>query len=160
MLRIAIALVLLASPEMIPPDDGELIGRSAPEVSFQLADGKPSKLSDFKGKPLVISFWASWCGPCRKELPALAELAAKRPDVTFLAINVDKERVPAERFIHELKMSLPVAYDPESAVVSRFDVVVMPTMFMLDKNGTVKFRKTGFSADKGLAELIAALDAK
>ena len=160
MLRVVVAWVLLASPEMIPPDDGELLGRAAPEVSFQLADGKISKLSDLKGKPVVLSFWASWCGPCRKELPALAELAAKRPDVTFLAVNVDKDRTPAEHFIRELKMALPVAYDPDASVLSRFDVVVMPTMFMVDKNGTVKFRKTGFSTEAGLTELIAALDAK
>ena len=147
MLRAVLTLLLLATPEMIPPDEGELLGRTAPDVSFQLADGKTSKLSDFKGKPVVLSFWASWCGPCRKELPALAELASKRPEVTFLAVNVDKDRPPAERFIRELKMPLPVAYDPESSVMAKFDVVVMPTMFMVDKNGTVKFRKTGFSSE-------------
>jgi thiol-disulfide isomerase/thioredoxin len=112
------------------------------------------------GKPIVLSFWASWCGPCRKELPALAELAGKRPGVTFLAINVDKDRPLAEHFIRELKLALPVAYDPEASVMAKFDVVVMPTMFMVDQNGTVKFRKTGFSTENGLTELIAALDAK
>ena len=160
MLRLAVALVLFASPEMIPADEGELLGRAAPEVSFQLADGKTSKLSDFKGKPVVLSFWASWCGPCRRELPALAELAAQRPDVTFLAVNVDKDRPPAEQFIRELKMAIPVVYDPQSSVMARFDVVVMPTMFMVDKNGTVKFRKSGFSIEHGLTELIAALGPK
>ena len=78
----------------------------------------------------------------------------------MLAINVDRDRPLAERFIKELKLALPIAYDPESLVLAKFDVVVMPTMFLLDKNGTVKFRKTGFSADNGLAELNAALDAK
>lgn len=160
MLRTALALLLLAPPEMIPADDGELLGRAAPEVSLQLADGKSSKLADYKGKQVVLSFWASWCGPCRKELPALAELAAKRPDVTFLAVNVDKDRPAAERFIRELKMSLPVAYDSEAAAMAKFDVVSMPTMFMLDRNGTVKFRKTGFSTENGLTELLAALAAK
>lgn len=160
MLRTALALLLLATPEMIPPDDGALLGRAAPEVAFQLADGKTSKLSDLKGRPVVLSFWASWCGPCRKELPALAALAATRPDVTFLAVNVDKDRSPAEQFIRELKMALPVAYDPDSAAMGRFDVVVMPTMFMVDRNGTVKFRKSGFNAEAGLSDLVAALDAK
>ena len=109
---------------------------------------------------MVISFWASWCGPCRKELPALAAYAATRPDVTFLAINVDKDRPPAERFIREVKIALPVAYDPEASVMAKFDVVSMPTMFMVDKNGTVKFRKTGFNTEAGLKELIAALGPK
>ncbi len=160
MLRIALAALLFATPEMIPPDDGDLVGRTAPEVSFQLDDGKTVKLADYKGKPVVLSFWASWCAPCRKELPELAALAAKRPGVTFFAINVDKERPRAAQFIRELKMALPVGYDPEASTMAKFDVVSMPTMFMLDKNGTVKFRKVGFSADTGLAELIAALDAK
>ena len=160
MLRLAVALVLFATPEMIPPDDGSLIGRSAPEVSFQLEDGKPAKLSDYKGKPLVLSFWASWCAPCRKELPTLAAYAATRPDVTFLAVNIDKERPPAAQFIREVKLALPVVYDPESSVMAKFDVVSMPTTFMIDKNGTVKFRKVGFSAETGLKELIAALGPK
>ncbi len=159
-MKMLLALVLLAAPEMVPPQKAELLGHSAPEVTLTLADGKTTKLSDLKGKPVVLSFWASWCGPCRKELPALAALAAKRGDVHFLAVNVDRDRAPAEKFLKELKLPLPIAFDPDSAVVSQFDVVVMPTMFMVDKNGTVKFRKTGFAADKGLVELIAALDAK
>ena len=160
MLGTALALILLGSPEMIPPDDGELLGHTAPDVSFQLGDGQTKKLSDYKGKTVVLSFWASWCAPCRKELPALAELAAKRPEVTFFAVNVDKERKLAAHFLQELKLLLPVAYDPDSSVMARFDVVSMPTMFMIDKNGTVKFRKAGFSSDTGLAELVTALDGK
>ncbi len=155
-----IAILLMAAPEMIPAGDADLLGHSAPDVTLKMADGKTTKLSALKGRPVVLSFWASWCGPCRKELPALAVLAAKRSDVQFLAVNVDRDRAPAEKFLKELKLPLPIAFDPDSSVVSQFEVVVMPTMFMVDKNGTVKFRKTGFSAEKGLAELIAALDAK
>lgn len=157
MLNTVLAVALLAAPEMIPPDDGELLGRSAPDVAFTLPDGKPVTLKDYKGKPVVLSFWASWCGPCRKELPALSQLAAQRTDVTFLAVNVDKERAPAAQLIAELKLTVPVVYDPEAAVMARFDVVLMPTMFLLDKNGTVKLKKTGFAADNGLNELTAAL---
>lgn len=157
MWSVLIAAALSAAPEMIPPDDGDLLGRSAPDVAFTLPDGKTAKLSDYKGKPVVLSFWASWCGPCRKELPALAAYAATRPDLTFLAVNVDRDRGPAEAFVKELKLTIPVVFDPESAVMGRFDVTLMPTMFMLDKNGTVKFRKTGFNAGDGLTELLAAL---
>src|SRR5215211_1155458 len=135
------AVLLAAAPEMIPPDDGDLVGRTAPEVEFQLADSKKAKLTDYRGRHVVLSFWASWCGPCRKELPALAELAQKRRDVVFLAVNVDKERPAAERFLRDLGVGLPLAFDTDSSVMGKFDVLSMPTMFMVDKNGTVKFRK-------------------
>ena len=157
---VVLALVLLAAPEMIPPDDGDLLGRAAPDVSLTKADGTQVKLSDLKGKRVVLSFWATWCAPCRKELPALSALAGVHPDVAFFAVNVDKDRAAAETLAKELKLTVPLVFDPESAVMARFDVVLMPTLFVLDANGTVKVRKTGFSTEEGLAELVAALGRK
>ncbi len=160
MLGVALALLLVAAPEMIPPDDGDLLGRSAPDVALTKADGKAVKVSDLKGRPVVLSFWATWCAPCRKELPALSALAATRPDVAFFAVNVDKDRAAAEKLARDLKLTVPLVFDPDAAVMARFDVVVMPTLFVIDANGTVKVRSTGFNSEEGLAALAAALGPK
>src|SRR5262249_40091023 len=150
--------LLNASPEMIPPDAADLVGRTAPEVRLQLTDGTQVALAHYRGKPVVLSFWASWCGPCRRELPALSEFSQHHKDVMFLAVNVDRDRNAAERFLKEVAVNLPLAFDSDSSAMGRFDVVSMPTLFVLDKNGTVKLRKVGFSPEKGFAELTAALD--
>lgn len=160
MWRVVLGLLVTAAPEMIPPDDGDLVGRSAPDVTFTLADGKTAKLSDLKGKPVVLSFWATWCGPCRKELPVLSDFAAKRPDAVFFAVNVDKDKAAAEKLARALKLTLPLVFDPEASAMSKFDVVLMPTMFVIDGNGTVKLKKTGFNQEEGLAELTRVLDKK
>ena len=148
----------LAAPEMIPEEDTDLVGRSAPVFSFATLDGGQFSLEEQRGKTVVLSFWASWCTPCRYELPALQELSGERPDILFVAVNVDRDLVPAKRFLRGLDLTMPVVLDNNSEALGEYGVMSMPTMFVVDKNGTIQFAKTGFSKEKGLAELEAALD--
>jgi thiol-disulfide isomerase/thioredoxin len=143
----------LAAPEMIPEKDVDLVGRTAPEFTGENDDGGAFALSDTRGKPVVLSFWASWCGPCRLELPALAELQKTRDDVVIYAVNVDRERSKAKQFLAKVKFDLPIVWDNKAEALGQYDVMSMPTMFLLDAQGTVKWRKTGFSKQKGLVEL-------
>ena len=161
LLLLALALVqpAWAEPEMIPENAIDLVGRTAPSFEAKLLSGEPFSLESTRGKPVVLSFWASWCGPCRLELPALSELQKQRPDVTILAVNVDRERSRAEGFLRQVTVELPIVWDTESLAMGQYDVLSMPTMFLLDAQGTVKLRKVGFSAEKGLSELEEALGA-
>jgi len=156
-LLIAAALAL-AAPEMIPQTQLDPLGRTAPGFRAPTFDGGEFVLEDVRGTPVVLSFWASWCGPCRHELPALSELQKQRDDVAVYAINVDRERGRAEQFLRQVKVELPIVWDNESAAMGAYNVLSMPTLFLIDAQGTVKFSKTGFSQDKGLAELVQALD--
>ena len=146
-------LLALAAPEMIPEEDVELTGRSAPDFALKTLDGADFRLSDYRGKVVVLSFWASWCGPCRFELPELSRIQPSYPDVSFVAVNVDRERKDAERFLKRVKFDLPIVWDNEAMVLGDFSVVSMPTMFLIDKNGTVQFVKVGYSRQKKLVEL-------
>ncbi len=146
-----------AAPEMIPLNEVDLVGRTAPAFEGQMLGGESFSLEAQRGKTVILSFWASWCGPCRQELPALQELAAKRPDLAVFAVNVDREPARARQFLDQVKVDLPVVWDPDSVALGQYEVLSMPTMFLLDKNLTVKFRKTGFSKTAGLTELEAAL---
>lgn len=150
-------LALAAEPEMIPESGLDLVGRTAPAFAAPLFDGEAFALESTRGKPVVLSFWASWCGPCRLELPALSELQKQRPDIAIYAVNVDRDRRKAEGFLKQVKVELPVVWDNESLAMGQYDVLSMPTMFLLDARGTVKLRKVGYSSEKGLAELEAAL---
>jgi thiol-disulfide isomerase/thioredoxin len=150
----------LAAPEMIPLEKIDLVGRSAPAFEAELLTGEKLKLEDLRGKPVVLSFWASWCGPCREELPALTALSHERTDVQFYAINVDRDPALAKRFLAQVSTDLPIVWDPDSKILGEYDVLSMPTTFLLDEHLTVKFRKTGYGRDHGLSELITAIDAR
>jgi thiol-disulfide isomerase/thioredoxin len=153
MLASLLCAAALAGPEMIPEKDVELLGRTAPSFTAQNDDGAEFTLDSTRGKPVILSFWASWCGPCRQELPALAELQTKRDDVVIYAVNVDRERGKAKKFLAQVKFDLPIVWDNNAEALGQYDVMSMPTMFLLDSQGTVKWRKTGFSRENGLTEL-------
>lgn len=147
----------LAAPEMIPAEAMEVVGHEGSDFDLPLRDGGNFKLSDQKGRLVVVSFWASWCGPCRLELPALSAFAAKHPEVRVIAVNVDKERAAADRFLSNLDVKLPIAYDPDAIALGAYAVTSMPTMFIVDRKGQVAWQKVGFGAEKGLSELESTL---
>ena len=146
-------LLSFAAPEMIPEEDVELTGRSAPDFALKTLDGADFRLSDYRGKVVVLSFWASWCGPCRFELPELSRIKPMYPAVSFVAVNVDRERADAERFLRRVQFDLPIVWDNEAMALGEYSVVSMPTMFLIDKNGTVQYVKVGYSRTNKLVEL-------
>ncbi|MDG1479805.1 MAG: TlpA disulfide reductase family protein [Myxococcota bacterium] len=161
MLMMAAPLSAGAYPEMIPLEETSLIGRAAPEVDLKTLGGEAFVLSEAKGEPVVLAFWASWCGPCRKEMPALMELQAARDDVRIVMVNVDRDRRDAQRFLSQVGISpedAEIALDSEAVALGEYGVMSMPTTFLVDGSGVVKLHKVGYSTEKGLVELIAALD--
>lgn len=153
-----------AYPEMIPLEDPSLVGRTAPPVELELLTGGSFSLDAAQedGKTVILAFWASWCGPCQRELPALQQLQGTlgSTPVQIVLINVDKDRRDALRFLQRVNISaddMVVAMDNESIALGRYSVLSMPTSFVIDPNGTVKLAKVGYSTDKGLAEIEAAI---
>lgn len=159
-----LAAAALAAPEMIPEDVFRSVLESAKpqegavlDVTLPLRDGGTFASAEARGKPLILAFWASWCGPCRAELPALSSWAAAHPDVTVLAVNVDRDRAPAERFLGAVRMDLPTAFDPDGHQLGSFGVESMPTTLLFDRQGRLSWRHAGYSAERGFTELDAAL---
>lgn len=162
MLLFLLSTVGWAAPEMIPvevfeaarsarPDDG------ASAMEIPLRDGGTFRLAEHRGAPVVLTFWASWCGPCRAELPMLSAWAKARPGVSVVAVNVDRAREPAERFMASVRFDLPVAFDPDAEHLGRYGVESMPTMFLYDRKGELAWRNTGFSRETGFGDLDAAI---
>ena len=148
-----------AEPEMIPEEDLDLKGRAAPAISLPTLSGEQFTLEEHRGKTVVLAFLASWCGPCRYELPALSILSEQRKDIQFVAVNVDKKSGPAKKFLRSIDdMKLPVVLDSQSMILGEYSVISMPTLFLIDKEGTVQFIKVGYSKEKGLIELEAEIE--
>lgn len=115
-------------------------GQSAPDFEFSAFDGRRLRLSGFRGRPVVLNFWASWCVPCRAEMPLLESAIREHADAGLAVIGVNNgERYQtASRFLERLDVSLTAyAYDPDGAVVRRYAILGMPTTFFIDREGVI-----------------------
>lgn len=140
-------------------------GEEATDFTLKTIDGKDFSFLSQKGKVIVLDFWASWCAPCREEFPFLVELANQNKDNTFsiVAVNIDKKSANAKSFIQKLKVDVPffVPLDPESKLPALYGVENMPTTFIIDKKGVVRYIHRGFLESykeeykKQIAELLA-----
>ena len=118
----------------------------APDFTLHLAGKKKLKLSQLQGNVVMINFWASWCGPCRQEMPLMDELYSQYKDLgfTILAVNVDENRDEALRFLDKVPVNYPILYDPESSVSELYEVQAMPTTVMIDRNGNARYLHYGY----------------
>ena len=114
-----------------------------PAPAFTLASraGGEVSLADLKGQVVMINFWASWCGPCRQEFPALDQIYAKYKPMgfTLVAINVESEKSDAEKFLSRTPASFPILFDPDNKVSSQYGVSAMPTTILVDRQGRVRW---------------------
>ncbi len=125
------------------------VGAAAPDFSLTSRDGKQSALSGHKGKVLLINFWASWCAPCADELPELNQLAIdeRGKEVGVIAINVDKDSGKARALLSQLNLESPaleILWDPDSKAVAAYNPETMPSSFVVDAGGIIRFVHAGF----------------
>jgi len=130
--------------------DQQAIDRAVPhrQASFQgqlLADDRPWLWAAARGQVLVVNFWASWCGPCRAEQPALSAVARTYRDrgVAFIGVNVQDTRAAALAYSREFGVPYPSLFDPSAATATRLPAVALPTTFILDRDGVVASQLTG-----------------
>jgi thiol-disulfide isomerase/thioredoxin len=160
------AVVLLVGLAAVATAAGKA-GHRAPDFSLAAEGGGTVKLSGLRGKVVLVDFWASWCKPCKKELPELDKLAKAYKDagadVVVLAVNIDTKRDNALKFLKSAKIQhLTVLYDPSSTVAEQFDPPTMPTSYVIDRKGIVKVVHEGYKAGdekKVKAEIDALLKA-
>jgi len=130
--------------------EAALWNKPAPGLSLQSLDGRTISLEDYRGKKrVVVTYWASWCGPCRMELPILDAFyrhARKAgADFEILAINIDDYKDSAESAARELKLSFPVLFDAHQKAAGDYGVFSIPVLFVVDKNGKVAYQSVGFN---------------
>jgi thiol-disulfide isomerase/thioredoxin len=123
--------------------------RSAPDIALRTADGTEVHLADLKGKIVLVDFWASWCVPCKTSFPALDALYReyRTRDVEVLAVNVDERRRDADAFLAVRPHELPVFFDSKGASAEAFGVRGMPSSFVIDRDGMIRFTHLGYSTN-------------
>jgi thiol-disulfide isomerase/thioredoxin len=115
------------------------IGATAPDFEWIGADGQTLRLSSYRGKVVVVNFWATWCPPCREELPALQRVAASEPDVVVLEVDLMEPGDKARSFLDSLGLDrLQPVLDADGATTRRFGVLSLPSTFFVDKDGVIR----------------------
>lgn len=134
-----------------------VVGQPAPNFELQSLDGQSVSLKDFKGKPVLINFWATWCGPCVYEMPFLQEIHDEwsSKGLILLAINDGESLSKVSQFMQRYNFSLPVLLDNRQAVAKKYNIVGIPTTFFIDKDGIIQEKVIGAFPNK--AEIEARL---
>lgn len=119
------------------------LGQPAPDfILEQPGTGERVSLSDFRGQPVVLNFWATWCVPCRTEMPDL-QTAHDEEDVVVLAVNWQESDVVVERFLDEFGLTFPTVLDRDGRVREHYGVVGLPATFFIDPDGILRARNFG-----------------
>lgn len=125
------------------------VGSKAPDFTLSTFDGKPLTLSALRGQVVLLDFWASWCAPCRQEMPFLQLLEKRYGKRGFrvVAVNIDNHARNALQFLRDLNIRFKPVWDEARRVVTRYDVATMPTTFLIDKTGKIRFVHSGFETE-------------
>ncbi len=132
------------SPSLLAKDI-PLSGKAA-DFTLPSNQGKPLKLSDFRGDVVMLNFWASWCGPCRQEMPLLDDLQKrfKKIGFTVLGVNIDEDVADAKGLLKEISVTFPVVFDSKSKISEIYQLDSMPTTVMIDRKGNKRFLHRGY----------------
>ena len=119
---------------------------AAPDFALPSRDGGEVRLSELKGQVVMINFWATWCGPCRQEMPLLQQIHAKYEPLgfTMLGVNVEPDSVAAQNWLKGMPVSFPILVDRKSEVSSSFGVEAMPSSVLIDREGRVRHVHRGY----------------
>jgi peroxiredoxin len=117
----------------------------APDFTLQGEDGKTYRLSDYRGKVVVLNFWASWCPPCRYEMPSMerAHQKLRGQDIVLLAVNVGESADKVFEFTGQYPVTFPLPLDLDGTVIAKYPVIGLPTTFVIDPRGVVTHRAIG-----------------
>ncbi len=118
----------------------------APDFTLKSRSGENIKLSELRGQVVMLNFWASWCGPCRQEMPLLEQIYRRYQPLgfTLLGINVDEDPQAAEALLKEIPVSFPVLFDSRNQVSEEYGLVAMPSTLMVDRDGQMRFVHLGY----------------
>ena len=116
------------------------IGHLAPDFNLPSVNGSHLRLHDYLGKVVLVNFWASWCGPCRREMPALARSYRALSGKGLAVLGIDKQEPASDvrPFIHDMGTTYPVALDNDGTVAQRYRISPLPVTFVIDRKGVVR----------------------
>jgi peroxiredoxin len=121
-------------------------GAAAPQFTLGSRAGQDVSLAQYKGQVVMLNFWASWCGPCRQEMPLLESIYKKynKLGFTMIGVNVEPDSNAANDWLKQTPVSFPILYDKESKVSKAYDVATMPSTVIIDRTGKVRVLHRGY----------------
>ena len=130
------------------------VGEPAPDFELQGLDGESVSLSQLRGSPVMLNFWATWCPPCRDEMPYLQQIYEEWSDegLMLLAIDIGESRAKVEQYMESNNLSLPVLLDTKSKVADKYGIRGIPTTFFIDGNGVIQEKIVGAFPNKEAIE--------
>lgn len=145
--RFALLALLLLGPAVCVPA-GTLLGQPAPDFALRSWEGENMRLSEHTGEVVLINFWATWCGPCRQEMPRLDEIYGKyrRAGLVLFSVNLDEANNldAAREMASTLRISYPVLFDARKEVSRAYDAGTMPLTVLIDREGVVRYVSEGY----------------
>ena len=147
--RLLTVCLLMAAPVLLPTAvvlAEALPAEPAQAFSLAARDGSKISLSQYAGQVVMINFWASWCGPCRQEMPLLEGLYQRYESLGFalLGVNVDEDPTQALDYLDEVEVSFPVLLDTQNSVSKAYDVIAMPSTILVGRDGTLRYIHHGY----------------
>ena len=144
MLSAAVATALLSAAAAA--GSGATASGPAPAFTLEARGGSKISLTQYKGQVVMLNFWASWCGPCRQEMPLLENIYKKynKLGFTLIGVNVEPDSKDAEGFLKQTPVSFPVIYDKDSTVSKAYDVQGMPSTVIIDRKGNIRVLHRGY----------------
>jgi len=142
-----LALIVLALVAATPPAQAAATPQAAaPDFTLRSADGGNLRLQEQRGQVVLVNFWASWCGPCRQEMPHLSRLYDKyrASGFTLLGVNIDDDPRQASQAAARLGLKFPVLLDADKAVSRLYDLGSMPATVLIDRDGRVRYLHRGY----------------
>jgi peroxiredoxin len=142
MKHLIIALLICLTPM------ASALTSSGPAANFTLksSSGENIRLSEFRGQVVLINFWASWCGPCRQEMPHLEAIYQKFEPLGFtvFGVNVEQDRKMADKVLRDIPVSFPILFDSDNHVSELYGVDAMPATILVDRDGSIRHMHRGY----------------
>lgn len=139
---------------------GLAVGDTAPDIVLKTLHNEQIRLSDLRGKPVIVNFWATWCPPCQREMPDLQKFYNDyKSHVEFLSVHLTSQdsREKVAPFMEQYRITFPVVLDTKGKILKLYNIQTIPTTYILDKNGIIRKKVIGPLTYKQLQEAIALL---
>ena len=139
-------------------------GQIAPNFTLETLTGEQVTLADYKGKKVILNFWATWCPPCRTEMPHFQDFYeeyADQENVVILAANAtynDKGANHVQKFVNSFDLTFPILLMPDDSIFKRYEILALPSTFMIDTEGRIQYHITGALDKKAIREYVNKLD--